>query len=379
MSGKRMTSGIFVWSIEQALLALIGFGIVTAWQSLATTVVATADFWVMLVMLISCVATLVVHTGIAFHATNEFISRTDDDATADGDLSYLHKPVAQAHCCVVVLLTGTYICMFLNSLYDLTWAAAFYPTAPGLVFATGSANIAFCFILFVVSVASAWACTAVGDSNTLFMYHPLFLIICVVYPLMHEIGQNGLMICSSQLTSTLTFMYANLTIASSFALHFLDVYEFDPAQVFPKFMHSVAGRQRPIFRVYSLLHGLLIIIPFIAYAASSQTISRTTIVCISLLALVATLIQSLDISALLPGNISVVRWDSTTHRDSIDNSDTAATSSDDPKVKPLVSNWYDARCGDTPQPMHKSVDAKQLRIDFMRISKHEKSVIRKRG
>ena len=193
---------------------------------------------------------------------------------------------------------------------------------------------------------------------------------------MHEIGQNGLMICSSQLTSTLTFMYANLTIVSSFALHFLDVYEFDPAQVFPKFMHSVAGHQRPMFRVYSLLHGLLIILPFVAYAASNPTISRTPVVCISLLALVATVMQSIDISALLPG---VIRPDSTTNRDFVENSGTTVTYSDDPKVKPLASNWYNAGGKETPHPPHKNVDDKQLRIDFMRISKHEKSVVRKRG
>jgi hypothetical protein len=375
MVATRMTSGIFVWSIEQGLLALIAFGIVTAWQSLATSIVATADFWLTFVFLISCFSTLLLQTAIAFRATSDTVSLVSEDH--DGDLSYLHKPVAQAHCCVVVLLSTAYGFMFVSSLYDLNWASAWYPAAPGLLFATGSGTIAFCCIFFVVSVANAWSCTSVGDSNYLFLYQPLFLLLCVIYPLIHEIGQNGLIICSSSLVSTLTFVYLNLTIASSFALHFMDIFEFDPAHVFPVFMHSMAGN-RPLFRVYSLLHGLLIIIPFITYAAFTPSISVGVVVFLSILALAATVLQSLDITALLMlfGQLNLGQKNGSNTSESAE----TPTSQDNPKERNVkLVSWLHERRKPTASLLQNETEDNQLRINFMRLPKQERNVMRKRG
>jgi len=375
-----MTSSIFVWGIEQTLVSLFGFGIVMAWQSLATATVATADFWSTAVLLFSCSTTLAVQVVIAFTSINKVVSKPTDDGVARSDFSYLHTAVAQAHCCITVLIGSSYLLLFLTSIYDVVWASAFYPSAPGLLFATGSGTTAFCFALFLISVASVWACTSVGDSNTLFWYHPLFLMLCVIYPVLHEIGQNGLIICSKPLVTTLTFMYVNLTIASSFALHFMEIFEFDPAQVFPRYMHSIAGN-RPFFRVYPMLHGLLIITPFLFYSAVSLSVSISIVFGIALLAVVATLLQSLDITTLIFKH-GKSQAPSDENSLSVSDPDQLNKDSDDTKVKPLKSmNWFAKPREATNQHLDKLQDAdtKQLRIDFMRVSRTDRNFIRKRG
>jgi hypothetical protein len=381
-----MTSGIFVWGIEQTLLALVAFGIVTSWQSVATTSVATADCWVTFVLLFSCCATLVVQSGIAFSSKRDVVSQPTDDGATNIDLSFLYNAVAQAHCCVVVLIGISYIFIFFVSLYDLVWVTAFFPSAPGLLFATGSGSIAFLFVMFFISMASVWACTPVGDSNYLFFYHPLFMMVCVVYPVLHEIGQHGLIICSKPVVTTLTFMYVNLTIASSFALHCMEIYEFDPAHVFPAFMHSIAG-QRPLFRVYSLLHGLSIIIPFLGYASVNPSVSVEIVIVISLLAFVSTVLQSLNFHVLFRSygkeqTSSDMKSNDSMFTESVIGRDTVNNHDEDPKVKKLRGmNWFEKPKAASQHSVQqfKDADTKQLRIDFMRVSKNENNFVRKRG
>ena len=370
-----MTSGVFVWSIEQTLLASIAFGTVTAWQALASATSANADFWITITLLFSCLVALVMQSGIAFYSVTNVISQPVYDSKVTSDISYLHTAVAQAHCCIIVLLTCSYVFIFLTSLHDLVWVTAFFPSAPGLLFATGSGILSFCCILFFVSVANVWACTCVGNSNALFCYHPLFMMLCVVYPILHEIGQNGLIICSTPVITTLTFMYVNLTIASSFALHFMTIYEFDPAHVFPQFMHGVAGK-RPFFCIYSLLHGLLIIVPFLCYAATSSSFSLYIAVVIALLAFVATLMQSVNFTQLFYKQKSIDNGVSDDLK-----RDFKIEDSDNPKVKSLENLKWLSNSRDSGQQISEiqSKDAKQLRIDFMRISKNDKNAIRKRG
>jgi len=379
-----MTSGIFVWGIEQTLLALVAFGIVTSWQSVATTTIATADLWITFVLLVSCCATLVVQSCIAFSSKSDVVSQPTDDGATKNDLSYLYTAAAQAHCCVVVLLGSSYFFIFLISLHDLVWVTAFFPSAPGLLFATGSATIAFFIVLFFISLASVWACTPVGGSNFLFLYHPLFMMVCVMYPVLHEIGQNGLIICSKPVVNTLTFMYVNLTIASSFALHFMEIYEFDPAHVFPDFMHSISG-QRPFFRVYSLLHGLLIVVPFLGYAVLSPSVSFASVFVISLLAFVSTLLQALNLKALFRTNGKEQTSDKQSNQTGPESDQVDMNNHDeDPKVRqPRGMNWFEKQTAKAAIPrsvqQFKDADTERLRIDFMRISKNDNSFVRKRG
>ena len=369
MNALRMTRGVFVWSIEQTLLAFVAFGTVTAWQALAAATSATADSWITFVLLFSCAVTLVIQSVIAFYSVSDIISQPVEDEKVISDLSYLHTAVAQAHCCIVVLFSGSYMFVFFTSLYNLVWVTAFFPFAPGLLFATGSGIISFHLVLFFVSVANVWACTSVGSSNALFFYRPLFMMLCVVHPVLHEIGQNGLIICSTPVITTMTFMYVNLTIASSFALHFMTIYEFDPAHVFPQFMHGVAGK-RPFFCVYSLLHGLLIIVPFVCYAALSSSVSVAPAVVIALLASVATVLQSVNFKELFLKNKTV------------SDANSEVTDSDNLKDKLAENSRWLAKpqnSGQQTSEIQMSDEAKQLRVDFMRNSKNERNIMRKRG
>jgi hypothetical protein len=186
-----------------------------------------------------------------------------------------------------------------------------------------------------------------------------------------------LIICSSSLVSTLTFVYLNLTIASSFALHFMDIFEFDPAHVFPVFMHSMAGN-RPLFRVYSLLHGLLIIIPFITYAAFTPSISVGVVVFLSILALAATVLQSLDITALLMlfGQLNQGQKNGSNNSESAE----TPTSQDNPKERNVkLVSWLHERRKPTASLLPNETEENQLRINFMRLPKQERNVMRKRG
>jgi len=212
------------------------------------------------------------------------------------------------------------------------------------------------------------------------------MMVCVVYPVLHEIGQHGLIICSKPVVTTLTFMYVNLTIASSFALHCMEIYEFDPAHVFPAFMHSIAG-QRPLFRVYSLLHGLSIIIPFLGYASVNPSVSVEIVIVISLLAFVSTVLQSLNFHVLFRSygkeqTSSDMKSNDSMFTESVIGRDTVNNHDEDPKVKKLRGmNWFEKPKAASQHSVQqfKDADTKQLRIDFMRVSKNENNFVRKRG
>lgn len=196
----RAIGGLFVWALESVMLALSGISIILITQTFGGNKLLAGDLWVMLVVLISCIVNVAMQTIVAilakkstitliFFDTNEHMDHTEHDTnTQQLDTGYLHKSVAQAYCCVVSLMLGIYIIVMMESLADLNWANAYYTAAPGLVWVNGSITLAFLTVLWITSIAGAWTATAVGDDNSLFCTLPTTSMACIVYPIIHQVG-----------------------------------------------------------------------------------------------------------------------------------------------------------------------------------------------
>ncbi|KAJ1465689.1 hypothetical protein T484DRAFT_1757235 [Baffinella frigidus] len=263
--------------------------------------------WVMLVVLGSCITNLVLHTGIVMSSKQTRIPSIPgpdhNGAVSDYTVSHLHKAVAQGHCCTVTLVLLLYVIIMLRSLTDLNWANAFYPAAPGLVWLAGCVTLSFLTVIWITSIIGAVVSTAIGDYNSLFCTLPTTSIACIIYPVIHEIGTNGLMVCTSQLVTTLAILYTNLALASSFTLTILDHVEFDPVKILPRFMRT-AGDRMPSFRIYSLIHGLCTSTALVLYSLTAHRINLTVVIMLLSMNGIMTLVSSLGLGRFFSQSLS---------------------------------------------------------------------------
>lgn len=275
---ERALGGIFIWALESFLLAMCAISTVLATQAVGGNKLMAGDYWVLFAVLASCVLNLALQTFVAVTSKVNFISQ---------DQGYLHKSVAQAHCCSVTVLLALYIIIMISSLSDLNWANAYYTAAPGLIWLTGSITLAFLSVLWMTSMAGSWAATASGDYNSLFCTLPTTSMICILFPIVHEIGNSGLMVCTDTFVSTVAVVYANLAIITSFTFTLLDHVEFDPVNIMPKFMRTV-GDRLPFFRIYSLVHGVGALVALLIYSTVARNVNWITISVISSVHLIIT-------------------------------------------------------------------------------------------
>lgn len=294
LTTMRATAGVFIWAIESTLLALVGVGIISLINTITGSSPIAVDMWAVFVTLISCVFDLMLNTFIAFSSKQSIIQgpSASEAGESDSRTMFLHKSVTQGHSCVVAIILVLYCIIMQQSLVDLNWASAFYPSSPGLVWIAGSVTLAFLTVLFTISITGAWAATALGDSNPIFFIVPTTAIICIMFPILNEIGNNGLMACSSPMVSTVAIIYANLALATSFTLSLLDNVEFDPVKLLPKFMRTVGDRAASI-RIYSLIHGGCISVTMVLYWMSARKVSSLIIFALIIVNGVVTLTISL--------------------------------------------------------------------------------------
>jgi hypothetical protein len=290
----RATGGVFVWAIESVLLSLFGVGIISLMHTIGGTSPVALDIWAIFVILCSCVMNLALQMVVAFSSKQPVITDITESADDRPDfaLMYLHKAVAQGHCCTVTLVSVLYTVSMLHSLTDLDWANAYFASAPGLVWVTGSIILAFVTVLWFTSITGSWAATAVGDSNALFCIIPTTAIVSIIFPIMNEVGINGLMVCTDAMSSTLAVLYANLALATSFAICLLDCVEFDPARILPKLMRTVGDRM-PVFRIYSLIHGACVSSTLVMYWICARKVNTLTVLVILSANIIVTLVNCL--------------------------------------------------------------------------------------
>ena len=286
--------GVFVWALESTLLALLGFATILLTQTLGGGKGTLAvDMWAMLVVLGSCLLNLGMHTLVAMTSKHTTIPSVPG-SSMQLNTPHLHKAIAQGHCCIVSIVFLLYLLIMQRSLKDLNWANAYYSAAPGLVWLTSCISMSFLTVLCITAVAGAWAATALGDYNSLFCTLPTTSVACILYPIIHEIGTNGLMVCTSTAFSSMTLLHANLMLASCFTLTILDCVEFDPVRILPRFMRTVGDRM-PFFRVYSLLHGLCVSAALVLYAFFARRISWFAIILLLTLNGVLTVVSTLGL------------------------------------------------------------------------------------
>jgi len=296
----RATAGVFIWAIESTLLALIGVGSISLVHVLGGSSPISADMWAIFTILCSCLLNVTLNTLVAFSSKQSVIEEpsTPEGQTPNSNTTGMHKSVAQGHCSIVAIILALHVITMQQSLVDLNWASAYFPSSPGLVWVVGTATLAFLTVLFITAIAGAWAATAVGDSNPIFFILPTTSIICIMFPIINEIGNNGLMACSSPMVSTLAIIYANLALATSFTLTLLDNVEFDPVRLLPKLMRTVGDRAAYV-RIYCLLHGVCISGTMVVYWMSARKVGTVTVFALIIVNGIVTLANSMPFIAVL--------------------------------------------------------------------------------
>ena len=286
----RATASVFVWAIESVLLSLAGLGTVALMHFVGGTSAISLDVWGIVIIFVSSLLNLFLHTVVAFTSKQPILTTTASDDKPD---TSLHKAIAQGHSCVVTLILLIHSITMIHSLSDLNWASAYYPSAPGLVWVTGNILLAFFTVLWFLSITGSWSATAIGESNSLFATIPTTAILCIVFPILNEVGYNGLVLCSDPMSTTLAILYANLSIATSFCISLLDAVEFDPARILPKFMRTIDGRL-PKLRIYSVIHGTGVSVTLIMYWIVARKVSTATVMFILTLNGIVTLGNTLS-------------------------------------------------------------------------------------
>ena len=296
----RATAGVFIWAIESTMLGLFGVGSVSLVHVFGGSSPLSADMWAIFVVFSSCILNIIMNTVVAFSSKQTLIQdpTSPENKESGSGVVFMHKSITQGHCSVVAIILALYIIILQQSLFDLNWASAYFPSSPGLVWIVGTVTLAFLTVLFVTSISGSWAATAVGASNPIFFILPTTSIICIMFPIINEIANNGLMSCSSPMISTFAIIYANLALATSFTFSILDNVEFDPVKLLPKFMRTVGDRTASI-RIYNFLHGICISGTMIVYWISARKVGTVTIFALIILNGVVTLSTSMPLIASL--------------------------------------------------------------------------------
>jgi hypothetical protein len=349
----RAVGGVFVWAIEAVLLSLFAFGVMSIIHVVGVTSPIAMDMWAIFTIGCSCVLNVLMHTLVACSSKQTMIPPVESDTAQGFQSVYLHKAIAQGHCIVATILTTLYALVLYRSMIDLNWASAYYPAAPGLAWITGTTSFSFLTVLWMVSIAGAFAATAVGDTNPLFWTNPTSSVICIMFPILNEIGSNGLMVCSSPMISTLAILYSNIALATSFTLSLLDNVEFDPVRILPKFMRSM-GDKTPSFRVYSMLHGLCISATVVMYWIVEPNVGLATTV----------VLLSVNGAITLSNSFSIINALARTAVDGVTSTSRApgqdsTMGSDDGQSTVSSSGSSESESGDSDTPVRKRGGAKK--------------------
>jgi hypothetical protein len=304
MASRRQLGGVFVWSLETFLLALLTFALQQSLAALNLLNAGGMHTWAVLMVLLSSGIQLLVQLVLAaWHkqdallagdvsetahlalvsgkgsetaASDDVIRKTIEKIDNHATHSALHKAVAQAHLCVVFFVTAAYLCVLFESVQRAQWAAVFFATSPSigvdaLVIIIAALMCAFLTLSLILAVCNAFAATPVGESNYLILFAPLVLSLCMFYPLLHEIGQRELFFCTTAETNLMAMLFANFAIATSFLFFVLDLVEFDACHVLPAILHSRLQGDAGV-RLYLMLHALFVAFGLTVYVVLVPTV-----------------------------------------------------------------------------------------------------------
>lgn len=346
MAERRQLGGVFVWSLEGVVLGVLTYGLQQSLAALNVLPVRVAHEWVLAVVVLSSAVQLITQLALAaWHKQDALVSGDISDAvlnsfalaSAEGrDVSEkkrvalvsgkgskisdkddvlwktvevmdkhatnsaLHKAVAQAHLCVLFFATVVYVSVLVQGVQHAQWAAVFFATSPvtgadALTVLVGVFICMFLLVSLIIALCNCFAATPLGERNTLVLFSPLVLTLCMVYPLLHEIGTRELFFCTTAETNLLAMLFVNFAIATSFLFFVLDVVEFDACNVLPDVLHSRVQGEAGV-RLYLMLHAVFVAAGLTVYVILVPTVP----VAITILFLAAAIIAAASSLVSLP-------------------------------------------------------------------------------
>lgn len=335
-----------MWSLEGVVLGVLTYGLQQSLAALNVLPVRVAHEWVLAVVVLSSAVQLITQLALAaWHKQDALVSGDISDAvlnsfalaSAEGrDVSEkkrvalvsgkgskisdkddvlwktvevmdkhatnsaLHKAVAQAHLCVLFFATVVYVSVLVQGVQHAQWAAVFFATSPvtgadALTVLVGVFICMFLLVSLIIALCNCFAATPLGERNTLVLFSPLVLTLCMVYPLLHEIGTRELFFCTTAETNLLAMLFVNFAIATSFLFFVLDVVEFDACNVLPDVLHSRVQGEAGV-RLYLMLHAVFVAAGLTVYVILVPTVP----VAITILFLAAAIIAAASSLVSLP-------------------------------------------------------------------------------
>jgi hypothetical protein len=287
----QMVGALFVWAVETTLFAAVHYCVYLGVEAVlggGTTLIAR---WCSVNVLVSSVAMLALNYALA------------SAERSPGIFSRHHMMCTQAYCGLVSCLGTVFSAVAWQATRSAVWRDTFVQSDSGLLPAALVVLAVVNNVQWVLSLVLTFSCTPFGQTNSAFLQVPVAAALVLFLVLLNEAATNQLAVCPDTSRATLAYGGTNIAIVSSFVLHVLSAVEFDPAGLFPAWMHSrQASRSgepgaRIRFDVYALLHGVALSFVLLCYGAVASLTRTTFYATLGVLAFtgVVTLAQALDL------------------------------------------------------------------------------------
>eukprot|EP00961_Rhodomonas_salina_P220463 2980645-Rhodomonas_salina.1 len=221
---------MFVWTLENAVMALLGYGLFLLVDTVLSERVLIA-WWASLNLLGGTLFMAGCNMVVAFMERNaEVFSR-----------HYMMS--TQAYCGMVSVVGTVYSAVVWRSLQGGVWENIFLQSMSIYVRGVLLLLLATNNVQWLLSLVLTYSCTPFGGGNSAFLKVPVAAGLSLFMLLVNETVNNGLIVCQGKTGDFFTFGVTNLAINSSFLLYCLAAVEFDYFDILPASFHSTATRR----------------------------------------------------------------------------------------------------------------------------------------
>ena len=261
---NQTVGAVFVWTLENLVMGAVHYCVYLLAEALA----APGEGGVVIAKWCS---SNVLYSTLVMAATNALIAFVE---RTPGIFSRHYMMVTQAYCGTISFLGLVFSAVAWKASLTEHWRVIFTQSSSPLL-STGKLLIVIGNnVQWVLSLLLTYSCTPFGQSNSAFVHIPVAAAAALFLVLVNETATNELVLCQGYAANLFTYAFTNAAIFSSLMLYVWSAVEWDPANVFPSFMHSTAvTRQR--FDVYALIHGGLLFVIVTCYGAIAR-LSQST-------------------------------------------------------------------------------------------------------
>jgi hypothetical protein len=279
----QTVGAVFVWTAETLLFALVHYCVFLGADALVGGGALLAR-WASANMVLGAAAVA------GANALFAFVEREP------GVFSRHYMMCTQAYCGMVSCVGTVFSAVAWKATHAASWRDTFVQSESALVPAALLAVAVVNNVQWLLSLVLTYSCTPFGQSNSAFLHVPVAAALVLFLVLVNEAATNQLVVCPGTYRTAAVYLATNGAILSSLALHVLSAVEFDPAGLFPAWMHS-GLHTRARLDAYALLHGLGLSFATLCYGAAARLSATTFWATVAVLAFTAlvTLVQGADV------------------------------------------------------------------------------------